>query len=119
MAGPHQDQLDQSAKPVPIGEYCTARKYKKDPRRKTDIYALYGENGSFLGSIKWYAPWRKYSLEVSGPLAHIAPVMFEDKCLDAISMFLKMITSQRKMKRRVEKMYEDSEKRQQLRRRDA
>lgn len=49
---------------------------------KTNVYQVMSKDGDFLGDIKWYAPWRKYTFF---PGSH---TLYEYRCLQDITKFL-------------------------------
>ncbi len=60
---------------------------------KTKIYAIIAkQDGSEIGEIKWYAPWRQYAFF---PYSNM---VFEKTCLNDILQFLEMIKPIRKPK---------------------
>ena len=61
---------------------------------KTTIYNCYNEeHKTFLGEVKWYAPFRKYSFF---PAANI---VFETQCLKDIASFLDQLMLERKLQK--------------------
>jgi hypothetical protein len=60
---------------------------------KTKVWAVHSkENQSHLGTVSWYAPWRKYCF------APIAPSIFEWDCLREIATFCERATTLQKLK---------------------
>lgn len=58
---------------------------------KTDIYNIWTKDGvSFLGEVRWYAPWRKYTFQP----AH--NTIFENQCLSDIIAFINNLMEERK-----------------------
>ena len=59
---------------------------------KTKQYQIHSkESGILLGTIKWYAPWRKYSF-FPEPLT-----IFETTCLFDILSFINILREERKL----------------------
>ena len=53
------------------------------PRRKTQIWQVISKRGVFLGDVKWYTPWRRYSFYPE------VDTIYDDLCLHEITMFIK------------------------------
>lgn len=72
---------------TPLGQWCIAYPRAVPCLRKTDIYDVRSVAGeAWLGTIQWYAAWRKYSF-------HPRPeTVFEADCLRAIADFLASLT---------------------------
>jgi hypothetical protein len=63
-------------------------------QRKTDIYLVWTKDGLYLlGTIRWYAPWRKYCFYPA------AGTIFETQCLKDIVSFIDQLMDERKKKR--------------------
>lgn len=72
-------------------KYIYFVKFKYLP--KTSAWECYNiKNGSLLGEVKWYGPWRQYSFF---PIAH---TIFNKSCLEDINHFIGQLTDQRKDK---------------------
>lgn len=50
--------------------------------RKTPILEIYDKGGSFLGEIKWYAPWRKFCFHTTNN------TVWDNKCLQQLNDFI-------------------------------
>lgn len=64
------------------------------PGRKTKVYMVKNkETGAWLGDIKWYGAWRKYSFFTKAIMDHSKPVqfIFEASCLQDITDMLKYL----------------------------
>lgn len=62
------------------------------PSRKTEVYNVRSKNqGSTLGQIKWYAPWRQYCFYPS------PNCVFNVGCLEDIRVFILDVMAKRKM----------------------
>lgn len=67
------------------------RKDIKPLNRKTDVYHVFNkEFGTFLGTIKWYGSFRKYSFFPEPEL------VFEATCLEDLAAFLKELMIEHK-----------------------
>jgi len=60
--------------------------------RKTRIFYVHSKDGGFLGEIKWYGAWRKYSFFPS------PRVVFEEDCLRDIAQFMEEASKKHKEK---------------------
>lgn len=59
---------------------------------KTTVYNCYNkESETFLGQVKWYGPFRKYSFFPE------ANIVFETQCLKDIASFLDQLMLERKL----------------------
>lgn len=75
-----------------MGKFISFEKIGVSPSGKTDIFNVFNEsNGEVLGSISWYASWRKYCFFPSSD-----GVLFDSSCLDDISGFMKSEMENRK-----------------------
>lgn len=54
------------------------------PSGKTKVWNVVNTKDEQLGSIFWYAPWRKYVAQLSG--------LYDPDCLEDISQFLRTKT---------------------------
>lgn len=59
---------------------------------KTKIFTVMAKEGGFLGTVKWYAPWRKYCFV---PADY---TVFEQDCLRDIADFIERETAEHKRK---------------------
>lgn len=58
---------------------------------KTDIYDIFTKDGtSYLGAIRWYAAWRKYTFQPAND------TIFENQCLRDIIAFIDKLMEDRK-----------------------
>lgn len=76
-----------------IGKWLKAVEVPVAPGRKTKEWDIMSYDGSRIAVVKWYGPFRKYSLLLESGAA------WEDQCLDAISSFLKRVNAERKAER--------------------
>ncbi len=61
-----------------------------EPDRKTHIWGVTAKAGGFLGEVKWFSRWRKYSFYPE------PGCVFEEVCLGDIADFLKWATHSHK-----------------------
>lgn len=59
---------------------------------KTEIHEVYGSSSDCLGTIRWYAPWRRYVFVVNPVTAAI----FDAGCLSELIDFIKGLMEARK-----------------------
>ena len=72
----------------PLGKYMLIEEIDQKP--KTKVYQITSKsNGSVLGYIEWYAPWRQYCFNYN-------TLIFNDCCLSEIVTFLSNLKKQRK-----------------------
>lgn len=88
-------QLDSAAKPEQIGKWLTARKFVRPRGRKTDIWMIEGDGGSFLGRIAWYGPWRTFAFFPRRD----EPIILEAECMRALANFCTEMRAARKKER--------------------
>ena len=55
---------------------------------KTDVYVIQS-NGSTLGTVRWYAGWRRYTLQPS------SGTVWDAKCLTEVTEFLERLMLER------------------------
>lgn len=68
------------------------------PERRTARYVVRANgSGIFLGTVKWYAPWRRYSFFPE------PETIFEHECLRAIAEFCEQATRARGEERKRER----------------
>lgn len=60
------------------------------PGRKTSIWIVRQKDGTALGDVRWYGPWRCYSF------FPLASTVFERKCLRDIADFCERQTQARR-----------------------
>lgn len=71
---------EKAAGPERIGKYLVAEVL---PRRgSTDRWWIKGNDGTILGRVGWYAPWRQYNFDPSDSTT------FNHTCLTDIAAFL-------------------------------
>lgn len=97
---------DTTAKPQNVGKWLLVHKGKPVKGRKTDRYFVFGDGGSYLGMISWYAPWRRFAFTVLR-----THVVFESECLNEISLLLNRLTGFRRTARKTERLVEYATKR--------
>lgn len=81
-----------------IGTWLEAREAPVPATAVTRRFHIFNaDNGSYVGFIRWYTPWRKYGFfpPESGPAAAV----FEEVCLRDIADFLEKLTAERKESR--------------------
>lgn len=61
----------------------------------TKIFSVYATNGSFLGQIKWYGPWRKYCYHA------VASQILDANCMYELMEKLSEETNKHKEKREI------------------
>lgn len=72
------------------GKYIQFRLSSEQPEGKTSVWDVTAKDGDFLGKVKWFARWRKYSF-------FPAPgCVFEETCLGDIADFVKWATHSHK-----------------------
>jgi len=72
------------------GEYIKFSLTEYQPKGKTHVWEVRAKTGDFLGDVKWFGRWRKYSF-------YPAPnCTFEEVCLGDIVEFLKWATHSQK-----------------------
>ena len=65
-------------------KYLEITEVTPNTKKKTkDFHVHNSKNGSFLGWINWYPPFRKYAFTANGD------TVFDSNCLDDISTFVK------------------------------
>lgn len=79
--------------PVKTTKWLSFFKENRDAKAKTDWFTVCNkESGDYLGIVKWYAPFRKYSFFPKGG------IVLEPVCLGHISEFLTELMEERKKK---------------------
>jgi hypothetical protein len=74
-----------------MSKWITFVKYAAGAGKKTDSYRIQNkEDGSHLGWIKWYGPWRQYAFFPE------QNCVFEKTCLKDITDFLVELMEERK-----------------------
>ena len=63
-----------------IGEYLIARHLGNVG--KTNVWTVDNTSGQFLGSVKWYSPWRQYCFFIANGL------VLNNRCMNDIKNFL-------------------------------
>lgn len=67
-------------------KYIKIVKQPKNPKRKTDIYAVINKNSKFvLGYIKWFPSWRQYCFFPEGD------TVFSAGCIQDILNFIEEV----------------------------
>lgn len=67
------------------------------PKKKTKTWRVGSKlNGSFLGIVEWYAPWRRFTFEP------VHTCKFDPGCLIELAIFCKSATDARKDERLLE-----------------
>lgn len=64
------------------------------------VYSVQG--GDWLGAVKWYPAWRRYTYQPAGPQ------VLDAACLTEIATFVGSATEQRKAERATEKVIEEA-----------
>jgi hypothetical protein len=76
--------------------FITFKENGTSPSGKTKRWVIDSKNGGpQLGTIQWYAPWRKYVCEVARSL-------FDEGCLREIAEFIEAETRAHRLKVQVE-----------------
>lgn len=75
-----------------IGRYLQVEKLAKPKSQKTEEWMVLNDSNYFLGSIRWYSPWRQYCFEPGEDVDAI----FNNQCLLDIAVFLQAETEKRK-----------------------
>jgi len=68
------------------GKYIRFQLSGDQPKGKTSVWDVVAKAGDFLGKVKWFGRWRKYSFFPA------ADCTFEETCLGDIADFLKWAT---------------------------
>lgn len=72
------------------GKYIRFYLSEDQPNKKTHVWEVTAKAGGFLGQVRWFGRWRKYSF-------FPAPdCVFEETCLGDIAEFLKWATHSHK-----------------------
>ncbi len=73
------------------GKYIRFRLWDDQPnKKKTHVWQVMAKAGGFLGQVRWFSRWRKYSF-------FPAPdCVFEETCLGDIADFIKWATRSHK-----------------------
>jgi hypothetical protein len=77
------------------GQYIHCQFKGKSKSGKTNIYNVVTKDGTKLGEIKWYAPWRCYGW-------FIGDFVFETQCLSDLSKFTGNLTELKKVRRLID-----------------
>jgi len=65
---------------------------EQNTKTKTKIFSVVNKiYGAALGSVKWYAPWRKYCF-----FADFAGIVFDTGCLADIQDFINKLMAERR-----------------------
>ena len=68
------------------GKYIRFSLSEDQPNKKTHIWEVTAKAGGFLGQVRWFGRWRKYSFFSA------IDCVFEEVCLVDIADFLKWAT---------------------------
>lgn len=76
---------------VTRGTFVTFVRIGDSPSGKTKQWRVDGSDGTCVGYVRWYAPWRKYSFRTTNVNA-----VFEQVCLREIAAFVEAQTAYHK-----------------------
>lgn len=96
---------DKILKPKPVPKWLEFIEVSF-PDKKTKTFMVKNKDtGDWLGDIKWYGAWRKYSFFTKAIMDHSKPVqfVFEATCLQDITDFLNYLMQEWKIQKQTEK----------------
>ena len=72
------------------GAHLTFELQPKPKNRKTEIWTVVDQGEVRLGDVRWWAPWRRYTLHPD------SGTLYDGECLSEIAMFCLEETQKRK-----------------------
>lgn len=73
-----------------LKSYLVFNEVQKHPDHKTQTWNVASVHGTYLGCIKWYSPWRKYTFQPDNQ------TVFDTACLREIAAFITFQMESRK-----------------------
>lgn len=68
---------------MPESKYFTMERVPTKKKRKTSVWLCTNHDGTLLGRVTWYAPWRRYVFDVVEE-----GLIFDTQCLRDIADFI-------------------------------